>query len=230
MAIALSPPTLGSLLSDVRDLLNQPDASNSFWSDSSLTNYINEGVRIYYAEVVQNMEGQWGKNASLDIVSGVETVNLPSDCYEVKGVWKVISSGRVPLPYQNNISDGVLTSGGGSGSESYFPAYSFQENKLKLNPVPDYSETGGLYLEYVYLPEVLLNPGDTMSANVVPLFKHVVVMYAVYKAKVKESLVSGANTAALALDNFNKIYQQFSESIKPRSKGPTFVKPFNPEG
>lgn len=229
MSIALSPPTLGKLLTNVRSMLNQPDSSNSTWSDAQLTEWINKGVQRYYAEVVQNVEGQWGKETTLNIVSGAATVTLPTDCFEVKGVWKVVSEGRVPLEYQNNLMDGVVTSGGGSGSESYFPAYSFLENKLKLSPVPDYSETGGLYLEYVYFPETMLNAGDTLSANVAPIFSELVEMYAVYKAKMQESLVNGVDTSALAKQNFNELYKQFQETIKNRSKYPQFIKPWSPQ-
>lgn len=228
MAIALSSPTLGRLITNVRSMLNQPDAGNSTWSDSQLTEWINKGVQRYFAEVVQNVEGQWGKETTLNIVENAATVTLPTDCFEVKGVWKVVSDGRVPLPYQNNLTDGVVTVGGGSGSETYFPAYSFLENKLKLNPVPDYSETGGLYLEYIYFPETLINAGDTLSANVAPIFSELVEMYAVYKAKMQESLVNGVDTSALAKQNFNELYKQFQDCIKNRSKYPQFIKPFNP--
>lgn len=229
MAIALSSPTLGKLLTSVRSMLNQPNASNSTWSDSQLTLWINQGVQRYFGEVVQNVEGHWTKTTTLNIVSGTETIALPSDCFEVKGLWKVTSSGRVALPYQNNLSGDVLTIGGPSGSESFFPAYSFIENSLKLNPVPNYSETGGLYLEYVYFPETMLNAGDTLSTNVAPIFAELVEMYAVYKAKMQESLVNGVDMSALAKANVAELYQQFTNLIKNRSKFPQFVKPWSPE-
>jgi hypothetical protein len=228
MAIALSSPTLGRILSNVRDMLNQPNAANSTWSDAFLINQIKNGVHRYFAEVVQNVEGQWTKATTLDITSGAETITLPSDFFEVKGVWKVVADGRVPLDYRNNLNEGVVTTGGGNGSESYFPDYSFLENKLKLNPLPDYSETGGLYLEYIYFPETMLNAGDTLSANVAPIFGELIEMYAVYKAKMQESLVTGVDTSALAKANLNELYKQFAESIKNRSKNPTYVKPWSP--
>lgn len=210
-------------------MLNQPNAANSTWSDTQLTLWINQGIQRYFSEVVQNVEGHWTKSVTLDIVSDVETITLPSDCFEVKGVWKVLSTGRLPLPYRNNISDAVSTLGGASGSESYFPSYEFQENSLKLNPVPNYSETGGLYLTYVYFPETMLNAGDTMTANVAPIFAELIEMYAVYKAKMQESLVSGVDTSALAKANVGDLYQQFKNVIKNRSKYPQFIKPWSPE-
>lgn len=229
MAIALSAPTLGKLISSVRNMLNQPNAANSFWSDQELTDYINEGIRVYYAEVVQNMEGSWGKTANLNIVSGTETVALPSDCYQIKTLYKAVSDGYVALPYRNMVTEGYATQSGSQGSDSYFPSYDLRENNILLRPVPQYSETNGLKLEYVYFPEVLVSAADTLSTNVVPLFKQVVEMYAVCKAKEKESLVNGTDTSALAKRSRDELYKQMMDAVKNRSKYPLFVVPFLPE-
>lgn len=229
MAIALSTPTLGRLISNVRSMLNQPNAANSNWSDAQLATWINQGVQRYFGEVVQNVEGHWTKAVTLDITSGVETVDLPADFFEIKSLSKVISTGRVPLPYRNNISDSVATISGASGSESFFPSYEFIENKIKLNPVPNYSETGGLYLEYIYFPETMVNAGDAMTSNVAPIFAELIEMYAVWKAKTQQSLVNGSNMAELAERNLAALHQQLINLIKNRSKFPSFVKPFSPE-
>jgi hypothetical protein len=228
MAFQLAPSTLGSYITAVRDMLNQPNASNSFWSDAEITRYLNEAIRIYFLEVTNNDEGFWTKAVTLNIVTNTELVALPDDCFEVKGVWKVVSNGRIPLAYRNNTSGGVITQpGGGSGGETYFPSYSFQENNLKLNPVPNYSETGGLHLEYIYFPDMLAQSGDTMSTNVLPIFKQLIEMYAVYKAKLKESLTNGTDTSALAKRNFDELYVLFRDTVRNRSKFPQFVKPWN---
>lgn len=228
MAIALSSPTLGRMLSNVRDMLNQPNASNSTWSDAFLTEQLNKGVQRYFAEVVQNVEGQWVTTASLNIVSGAETVALPTDCFEVKGMWKTITDGRIPLDYVNNLNSSVATRGTGASGQSYCPQYSFRGNALQLNPVPDFSETGGLHLEYVSFPERMLNAGDTLSTNVAPVFADLVEMYAVYRAKLQESLVSGVDTSALAKAELAGLYGQFQNSIRNRSKNPQYVQPFTP--
>lgn len=230
MAIALSPPTLGKVLSNVRSMLNQPNASNSNWSDAQLTLWINQGVQRYFGEVVQNVEGHWTKVALLDTVSGQETVDLPSDFFEIKNLWKVVSDGAVILPYQNSISDSYSTISGETGGDTYFPSYYFRENKIVLHPLPQTSETGALRIEYIYFPETMLNAGDTMTANVAPIFAELVEMYAVYKAKVQQSLVNGSDMSVLAKSNLSDLYQQFVKLIKNRSKFPTFIKPFSPEG
>jgi hypothetical protein len=52
-------------------------------------------------------------------------------------------------------------------------------------------------------------------------------MYGVYKAKVKESLVSGVRTDAVAKENFSDLFNQFRDLSALRSKRPTSVQPFN---
>lgn len=226
MALQLTSNTLGKYLRTVRNLLNQPNAANSFWSDEELTDYLNEGIRMYYIEVTNNDEGAWTKIADLNIVSGTETVALPSDCFEVKALYKAVSNGYEVLPYRNYESESYTTQGG-TGTESYFPAYYFRENNLVLRPVPNFSQTAGLRIEYIYFPDMLQNAGDVASTNIMPIFKQLIEMYAVYKAKLKESLVNGVDTSVLAKDNLNQIYKQFVDTVQNRSRYPQFIKPFN---
>ena len=229
MAIALTPPTLGKLISSVRSMLNQPNAANSNWSDSQLTLWINQGVQRYFSEVVQNVEGHWTKIEDLDIVSGQETVDLPTDFFEVKALYKKVSDGYVVLPYMNAISNSYATISGETGSQTYFPSYYFRENKIVLRDVPGYSETDGLRVEYIYFPETMLNAGDTLSANVAPVFSELVEMYAVFKAKTQQSLVNGSDMAIVAQKNLDMLYKQFVDLIKNRSKYPQYIKAFSPE-
>lgn len=228
MSIPLSSATLGSYITAVRDLLNQPDAANSFWSDQELTRYLNEAIRLYFLEVTNNNEGFWTKTTDLNIVNNVDTVALPADCYKVKAVYQQVNQGYVVLPYRNAISDSYSTQGG-TDSNTYFPSYFFRENSLVLRPVPNYSATGTLRVEYIYFPDVLQQVGDTVSSNMMPVFRQVIEMYAVYKAKMKESLVNGVDTSALAKANFSEVAKQFKDVVQQRSSFPQFVKPFCPE-
>jgi hypothetical protein len=78
-------------------------------------------------------------------------------------------------------------------------------------------------------PDQMSVGADTLTAQVSPIFKQLVEMYAVYKAKLKESLVNGVVLHTVAKENLNELYASFKEAIERRSKNPTFVQPFNPE-
>jgi hypothetical protein len=208
--------------------LNQPSATNSFWTDEEIAKYLNEGVRRYFVEVVQHMEGQFTTTDDLDITSGSATVALPTDCYKVKQVWRNVSDGYEPLHYRNNLTEGMSTSTA-SGGSNFRPDYSFRGNSLVLSQMPGFSETGGLKVEYVQFPQTMVTGGDSLTAQVAPIFKDLIIAYAVYKAKVKESLVNGTNTSGMALQVLNDLFTAFKESIPNRSASPTAVIPFNPE-
>ena len=227
MAIPLSSATLGSYISAVRNLLNQPNASNSFWSDAEITAYLNEAIRMYFLEVTNNDEGFWTKTADLTITNNVETIALPSDCFEVKAIYKAVNNGFIVLPYRNAESDSYSTQGG-TGTNTYFPSYYFRDNSIVLRPVPNMTEAAGLRIEYIYFPDMLQNSGDTMSANVLPIFRQLIEMYAVCKAKMKESLANGIDLTPVAQSNLNSIYKLFIDTVRNRSKYPQFIKSFNP--
>jgi len=225
----LSSPTLTTLLANVRNLLNQPNSSNSFWSDAELTAYINEAIRIYFGELSKINEGQFTTTTDLNIVANTETIALPSDFFAAKGVYKKVNNGYMMLSYQNNMVESYNTDGG-AGAETYVPSYYFRGNNLVLRPVPQFSESAGIKLEYIQFPETLVSGSDVLTSQISPVFSQVIEMYSVYKAKVKESLVSGVNTAALAQANLADLHKQYMDVIQNRSKNPTSVIPFNPEG
>src|SRR6185312_13887116 len=140
----LKSPTLGKLICNVRNLLGQPNAANSAWSDLELTEYINEGVRLYFAEVVKNSEGYFTTTTTLDVTSDTETVALPTDCFEVKALYIQRSNGWEILEYSNDITNGFLTNTGASGNNTYSPIYYFMGNNLVLHPTPNFTQTGVL--------------------------------------------------------------------------------------
>src|SRR5271154_3824862 len=107
----LTSPTLQNLLTDVRTMLRQRNPANSTWLDDELTSYLNEGINQYFLECVSVNEGyfttQTGTTANPDltITNNVETVALPSDCFEIKNVWKKVSDGWVSLNYRNSLNE-----------------------------------------------------------------------------------------------------------------------------
>jgi len=229
----LAVPTLQSLLGEVRILLNIKDANNANWTSLELSNYINEGARLYFSECVLANEGYFtvqtgGAIPDLAVVANVETVALPSDCFQVKNVFAKVTNGYVLLPYRNNMTEGYSTQGGTS-SQTYLPYYEFQGNNLVLRPTPNFSDSTFIRLEYIQFPDQMIWGGDTLTSQISPVFKQVLIMYAVYKAKLKESMVSGVAMHKVPEDNLAMLYKTFKDTIAKRSRNPQFVVPFNPE-
>ncbi len=229
----LTSPTLGKLITSIRNFLGQPNAANSTWTDSELTEYLNEGVRLYFAEVVKNFEGYFtittDATSNLSYTASVETVALPTDCFQVKAVYIQRSQGWSILEYRNDLTHSYSTNTGGGGVNVYQPYYFFQGNNLVLRPVPNMSAANALKLDYIQLPDQMVNGGDSLTNQVSPVFKQLIEMYAIYKAKLKQSMVAGVDLTALPKENLSTIYSSFKDTITPRSAYPRFTEPFNPE-
>lgn len=224
----LTAPTLRQLITNARILLNQRDPNNSFWQDDELTTYINDGVQLYFLECVQANEGYFTTTADLNIVTDVETISLPSDFFHAKNVWKKLTNGYAVMSYCNALNEGYSTQGG-SAMESYIPQYNFRGNSLVIHPVPNFSQTGGIKIEYIQFPEVLIWGGNALTTQISPVFRQLVEMYAVFKAKFREAMVTGGNMHKVPEENLAALYNAFKTSLVSRSHNPTFIQPFNPE-
>ena len=224
----LTAPTLQLLLSNVRCFLGQPDANNSTWSDVELINYINDGIRRYFSEVLQNAEGNFGAEADLDIVSGSDEIALPDDFFKVNRLYVKDGEDFRVLKYDNRFNTSYSTDGPSSSSDAGF-SYFIRSNNIVLRNVPAYSETSGLRLDYIAFPTALVDATDTTS-KVSPIFKDLIEIYAVYKAKLSESIRgNGINTYAPAAQHVAELYEQLREALKDMSNYPKYVQPFSPE-
>lgn len=225
----LSAPTLDEILTEVRVMLNQPDEENSNVTNEELTYWINEAVRRYFAELVQNSEGQFATTSDLDLVGGTESVALPSDCFRVKTLYRKTSSDYISLAYvQGSDVAGYSTTSNPSG-DNYVPTFYIRGNNLILRPIPASSETAGLKLEYIQFPSTLVDSGDSVSSQVSPIFRDLIIAYTVYKAKLREGNGS-INLTASFRENLNDLFTAFKESITPRAEFPQSAHPWNPEG
>lgn len=224
---ALSQPALSRIILEARLLLNQTKATNSFWSDEELGNYANDAIRKYFLELISHDEGQFHAITDLDIVANQETVDLPLDFFKIKCVYKKTDTGYQLLRYWNN----HITSydaNNNSSANNYSPYYYFRGNSLVLRPIPGFSETAGIRIEYTQLPDQLIVGSDTLPSGISSVFKELIVMYVVYKAKVKESLVTGTDTASVAGTLLEDTHRIFKESVSNRSNSVQFIAPFNP--
>ncbi len=229
----LASPTLGKLIANIRNLLGQTNATNSSWTDSELTEYINEAVRLYFAEVVIHYEGYFTVTtdpaSNLGYTANVDTIALPTDCFQVRAVYIQRPQGWSMLDYHNDLTHGYSTNIGAGSPNVYQPYYFFQGNNLVLRPVPNMTAAGVIKLDYIQFPDQMVNGGDSLSNQVSPVFKQLIEMYAVCKAKMKQSMVQGVDLTAIPKANLSEIYANFKNTITPRSAFPLFTEPFNPE-
>lgn len=230
----LSSPSLGKLIFNVRNMLGQPSPINSTWTDAELTEYINEAVRMYFAEVIANNEGYFTTTtdpaSNLAIVANQESVALPSDFFQMRALYIQRTNGWELLEYRENITTGFVSAGGGTGSNTYSPYYYFLGNNIILHPTPNFSATAVLRCDYIQFPQTMVNGGDVLTNQVSPVFKQVIEKYTIVQAKKKESMGNGADLTPIAKADLAEAYVSFKNAINKRSLNPEFVVPFSPEG
>ncbi len=173
-------------------------------------------------------EGQFDKSTTLNIVSGSETIDLPSDCFTVKVLFKKQSNYFKPLAYRNNIIEPYDNTESITNSNGYEPMFYLRMNKIVLRPTPGFNETAGLTLEYTAFPDQMLFGADAMTSGISPIFKELVVMYAVFKAKLKDDLNNGTNTRTAVESHLAGLYANFKHQVEERAKSPQFISNYDP--
>lgn len=225
--VSLSSPTVSLLLAEARLLLNQSSSTNSFWTDPELITYLSDGIRTFFLEINEHAEGQFDKQVDLDLVANTDLVALPSDFFQIKKLYMHQNTLYRVMSYDNDVT-ASYESTPSSASGSYEPSYYFRGNNLVLRPIPGFSLTAGLRLEYTALPDTIITGGDSLTSSISPVYKELVVLHAVYKAKCKEDLVNGSNTSAKVAALLSDAYGKFKETVGRRSKYPQSILMFNP--
>ena len=224
---AVVAPTLEKLIREVRILLSQPKAENSRYTDAELTGYANDAIQQIFHAVNVIGEGQFDKSTTLIIVSGTETVALPVDCFAIKALYKVQNTVNKRLEYKQSVLEDYDNSGTNSGS-TYEPFYFLRANNIVLRPIPGASETAGLVIEYTSYPDVLVYGGDIMTSGISPMFKELIVMYTVSKAKLKDAISGGGSGLEIANSHRDDLFRAFKHQLSERSKAPQYTTPFEP--
>ena len=238
----LTSPTLGKLITNVRNMLGQPNPVNSTWTDAELKEYCNEAIRMYFSEVCKNYEGYFtvstdpnsgglgnGGLGNLSYTANNDLVALPSDCFEVRAVYIQRPQGWSCLEYRNTFTEGYWTNSGNGDPNCYQPYYFFQGNNLVLRPMPNMSGLNALKVDYIQMPDQLINGGDTLTAQISPVFKQLIEKYMIVQAKMKQSMVSGTDLTAIPKASLAEIYANFKNTILARSAYPRHTEAFSPE-
>lgn len=224
----LVTPTLEKLIQDARVMLNQPRAENSRYTPAAMTTWANNAIRQIFGIVNKQAEGQFDKTTTLNIVLNTETVALPTDCFSIRALYKVQGTVNRRLEYKPDVILDYDNNSQNSGSTTYEPYYYLRGNNLVLRPIPGFSETGGLILEYTAYPQILVSSADTLDAGVSPLFEELITSYVIYKAKMQDDLAGGGSSRVPAQEHMADLYRNFKDQLSERSKAPLYISPFEP--
>tara|TARA_Y100000310_G_scaffold334645_1_gene414869 strand:- start:45 stop:929 length:885 start_codon:yes stop_codon:yes gene_type:complete len=141
-------------LSELRTLCRQrADMENSqFITDTEMLRYINRGYAELYDLIVTsaNSEDYFLSSSSVQLVSGTQSYDLPSDFYKMRGVDLNVGSDSIPL-HRYNFSQ---RNNGSLYSVARRMRYHIQGSTLRINPKPSTNDT--ITVWYVPSPKKFL--------------------------------------------------------------------------
>lgn len=220
--------TLAQLIARVRGKVNEDVAA--FWSDTVITDQLNEAYRYYTSFILEAYEGYFNTTKSIDFDANANGLYaLPTDCSnpnKIRLVSRKIASGTqiVPLKYFERYDNAVNLQI--SSSTYNLPTYRFRGNNLVLEPAPDFSEVGALIVEYSRALAPLSNSVG-IDSEFPALGEDCIVIAATIKCKSIEEMVAGGGAD---IDPFMKellkTEQLLKEAVSVRTWARQYVEQF----
>lgn len=217
--------TVASLITRVREKVDESVAA--FWTDTVILSQLNESYKFYWAFIIKDFENYFAKQSLIDWDANADGVYaLPSDFGKCRLLSRVLNNSYVPLKYFERYEGAVDNSM--ANSTYALPNYRFQGTYIKLEPAPNFSETGAMLLEYIRTLTVLTSSDSTDSEFAsIPMAEDCMVIRAVCKCKGIEEMVAGGGAD---IDPFIKdlmsTEQMMKELLEKRTMARMYVEQF----
>ena len=197
---------LETLIADVRSLIDEEDVTAGFWTDVSLTRWINQG-NIDLARRLENLEDTESSN----VVALTPNYNLPTDCIKIR---RVTYNSRALYPIEYETLNDITADGSGELTETGTPTnfYIF-DNDIWLYPVPSASLALGLKIWYYKRPATLTNTVDTPEQP--EQYHYLISLFAFNRALLKDTLDT---TAMRIMDMYLKGVEEAKGELRRDQK------------
>jgi hypothetical protein len=218
------------MLAEIRLILHEPVAANSFWTDPELLMYFNMSIDKRVMELADAHEGWVTDGYTADLVAGQNSYTLPEGCGRVKRVLIVRTSGstvvETPLIRNQKWSERAVTTNV-SGTDC-LPTYRLMGEMLYLDPPYGKAITGGLKIEAETAPARLTAGASTLPQRFPDIMETVLEYDTCLLAlaaegsqgELPEGHVHHIRTEAAKVDRL------FKEYIEGRTQGRTFGQGF----
>ena len=183
---------LSDLLLMTRRCVNELDSTNSHFTDSEITDYLNQGVTFLGTQM------EWPEQVDNSTATPDQPLyQLPNDFIELEDVYfnniRMVILERADLgarhPSWQNDPDGTP-----------YVAYRFNRNTIGLYPMPDANQTGyTLQIQYIYMPGELVNQTDVPDLHTA--FQMCLPFYAAFLC---ENRLGNDKKAETDLENFDR--------------------------
>lgn len=187
--------SLANLILSTRRYINELDNTNSHFTDSELTDYLNQAVTFLGTQM------EWPEQVDqATAVAGQALYQLPNDFIELVDIY-FNSVNPVHLAILERADLGQISPGWQSDPASTPRiAYRYNRNTIGLYPVPDANQTDyTIQIQYIYLPASLAVNTDVPDLHTA--FQMALPFYAAFLC---ESRLGNDKKADIQIQNFKR--------------------------
>jgi len=212
----------------VRRWVHELSPTNSFWSETFITQQLNVNYRRRCAQLTMAHEGYFVNVATRDITADQERYAWPPGFERILKMELIRSDNtrvivqRNERHFQPNPANTVA-----QGRDNYYPTYRPVSGGFVLEPTPGTSVTDGLRIEYGGLPAALDADGDSWHVDFPRSLDELVILDTVVACLDSENLLETGSirTVARMRQEFELDWERY---IDGRIEGPNMIEPFNP--
>lgn len=219
---------------ELRRLLRETTAANSYWDDTDLLDYYNQAIDLRTIDLAQANEGWVTDPVQTDIIANQAEYLLPEGTGRVKRVLRVFNPGtnnevKVPLTRFERWSY-PTPKYSGIGDSRHTPTYRLVGDLLYLEPPPTTSETNGLLLEIDVAPARISLDTDKLDQRF-PDIMETLLIYDAWDLALGVELSMGSDVNQATIDRLSRFHQKyearFLDYIETRSFGRVFSLPYS---
>lgn len=224
-----------TIRSEVRRLLRETTAADSFWSDTDLLDYFNTAQDLRFMDLADSDEGWFTEPWVTNIVANQKEYTIPEGTDRVKRVVLIFTEGgrtlEIPLTRNERWSDPMVTqSGVATGAIGAMPTYRIVGEEVWLEPPPTEARTNGLRIELEAAPARISADGDKIDLKW-PSIAETLLIYDTWDIAVgvedAQDLVSGNPVALGRLSRTRaQLESKWNTFIERRSYGRSYSAPF----
>jgi hypothetical protein len=219
------------MLAEIRQLLRETTAADSFWTDAELLAYWNQAMDLRVMDLAEAHEGWVTDIVDADTVQGQTEYTLPEGTGRVKRLLWVTGQGNqtvyTPMIRDERWNSSLVQDSTAFGTGS-IPAYRLVGELILLEPAPATSRTNGIRIEVESAPARFTTGTDELAQRF-PDIMETLLIYDTWDIAlgVEDAQGNIDPSAQGRLKKFHQKYEgRFINFIETRTFGKVFAQPF----
>lgn len=204
-----------TLLAEIRQLLRETTAADSYWSDADLLDYFNQAYDLRCMWLMDQHEGWLTERWKTDLVANQKVYTLPEGVDRIKRVLFRFTGGttyEVPLTRAERWSDPTYEEAVNTTANGGVPTYRTLGKLLYIEPPSAEARTDGLVIELEALPTRFTGGGDKIDLAL-PSVLETLLVYDVWDIALGVEDASEIGVSQNARDRLRTFHAQYQKAF-----------------